>query len=388
MTLRFYLHGSFTEGTDTLPGKDFSFVLDSYRDIEIPSFLIWFYRDTNGKALLAKIRRTTRPADLGIKVYVTDPVTIQLYVHGLLDSVYPDPEEQVGLSPKELANELMLMRDMFIVPDDKSQLVKDRILRDNRGTVDESYFTLSDGVPDDELFVEAADAYYTGFRLFGLPRHEVPPLREEQVLASDLANIFAGLEKGQVTADGKHVFKYRGRRLYLQIVDRTPYEATLGVDFIYNFLDERRAVFVQYKCQKRGGKYYRSGDESHDFEVARMSEIPGLGLCPNLTATNLRLCRCPVFVKLCKREIAEAHDIPLGVYHPLCLWKWHVGQRAGLSIEDEPHFNNQQFQQLVKTGLIGSTPEQTQEIERHLIGKGLDARLKLIFEEERIKKRP
>jgi hypothetical protein len=50
---RFYIYGTFAEGSDTLLADDFSFVVDSHRELEAPSFLIWLYRDTDGKALRA-----------------------------------------------------------------------------------------------------------------------------------------------------------------------------------------------------------------------------------------------------------------------------------------------------------------------------------------------
>lgn len=383
-TPRFYLYGTFAEGSDTLPTGEFSFVVDSYRELEVPSFLIWFYRDTDGKALLCKIRRTTRPADLGMKVYVYQAVPIRLIAHGLLNSIYPDSLKELGLSGREQAGEILLMRDFFTVPDDKSDLVKNAILRSNPTTIDDSYFLFSEQTSDDEIIVEATDAFYTGFRIFGIPPHAIPDLREQQILDFDIETVFADATKLGMTPDGKHFFEHGGRRLYLHKVDRTPIEQCLGVDLIYNFLDQRRLVFVQYKCQKAKAKYYPGSDASHDSEIERMAAIPGLSECWNLRNEEhegMRLCRCPVFIKLCKREISHAHAVPVGVYYPLCVWRWQTGRQSGVSVRDEPHFNNQQFQELVRTGLIGSTPQQTEAIEQHLVEQAHDSRLKLVFEE-------
>lgn len=382
-TQRFYLYGTFSEGSDTLPTGAFSFVVDSFRELESPSFLIWFYRDTNGKALLCKIRRTTRPADIGMKVYVYEALPIRLVAHGLLNSLYPEAHQELGRSPREQVSDILLERDFVTVPEDKANLIKNCILKSNPTIIDESYFLFDDTFVDDEIVIEATDAIYTGFRIFGIPVHDIPNLREQQILDFDIETLFADAEKLGVTPDGKHFFDHGSRRLYLHKVDRTPIEECLGVDLIYNFLDQRRLVFVQYKCQRAQGKYYRASDASHDSEIERMAAIPGLSECWNLREESheIRLCRCPVFVKLCKREISHAHAVPIGVYYPLCVWRWQIEQRAGVSIRDEPHINNHQFQELVKTGLIGSTTEQSFAIERHLVEQANDKRLKLVFEE-------
>ena len=116
-----------------------------------------------------------------------------------------------------------------------------------------------------------------------------------------------------------------------------------------------------------------------------MTSIPGLGGCYNVGCGEgeFRLCRCPVFIKLCKREVCQTHLTPIGVYYPVCAWRLLVQRHTGLSVADRPHLNNQQFQELVREGLIGSTPGQSSEIEAHLITTSGDGRLKLVFEEER-----
>lgn len=381
MEYQFYIYGTFKEDRETLPADSFSFVIDEYRRLQHPSFLIWLLRDTDGEALLCKIRKTSRPADIGMKIHVFDVRTIRISAHGLLNTIYP--EKDVWESGRDQAADMMLFRDLFAVPEEKYGTVKKAILRSNQGSLDESYFEFVDPIQSSEIAVAFNDAIQTGFRIFG----QVPildPLREDQILDFDIRTMFRDMDAVGSQPDGKHFFSKAGKRVYLHKVDRTKIERYLGVDLIYNFLDERRLVFVQYKCQKTEGKYYVSNDASHNEEVARMSSIPGSKDCFNNTESeisDLRLCRCPIFIKLCKREISDAHDIPIGVYYPLCIWCGLVKSQTGLSVSDQPHFNNDQFQKFVRNGLIGSTASQSLEIENHLISEANDNRLKLVFEE-------
>ena len=88
------------------------------------------------------------------------------------------------------------------------------------------------------------------------------------------------------------------------------------------------------------------------------------------------------------RELAseiQSSQHPVGVYYPLCVWKWHMKREKGMSVRNEPHLNRLQFQELVKTGLIGSTAQQTLEIDRHLVQQANDKRLKVIFEEQKVR---
>lgn len=386
-TLRFYLYGTYCEGSDTLRSSSFSFTVDHFIDLEVPSFLIWFHRDSDVTATLCKIRRTSKPADIGMKVEVFDAVKFRLISHGLLESVFPDSRQEIGMSARESASEMILMRDIWSVPDDKSLLVKNAVLKNNASMVDETYFLPQERTTDSELLVQASDALHTAFRIFGIPSHEIPNLLEQQILDFDIETIFADSKKLHASPDGKHYYEHNGKRLYLHKVDRTLIERALGVDLIYNYFDEKRLVFVQYKCQSaKNGRYYPSSDSSHEGEIKRMEAIPGLADCPNRSnneENSLRLCRCPVFIKLCKREIADTHTIPVGVHFPLCVWKWLTGRSKAVSTGDEPHLNNKHFQELVRMGLIGSTPQQSMEIEQHLIQRANEPRLKLIFEERR-----
>jgi hypothetical protein len=50
----FYLYGSYKEGRETLPDASFSFVVDDFTKVVVPSFLIWQYRETDGRAIASK----------------------------------------------------------------------------------------------------------------------------------------------------------------------------------------------------------------------------------------------------------------------------------------------------------------------------------------------
>lgn len=352
-----------------------------------PCFLIWLYCDTNDRAVLCKVRRITKPANHGMRLHLLEAVPIRLKRHGLLNTIYPAVLDE-GVPERDHVMRSLSRREIVSVPDDRFDVVKNVIIKSNSGTIDESYFIFDERSPNTELMIEATDAMHTGVRLTGFPAHDIPELREPQVLDFDMATLFDDTVRTGVSPDGKHFFEHGNRRVYLHKVHDTAIETCLGVDLIYNYLDQRRLVFVQYKCQKKRGRYYHGNDEYHDREVERMAAIPGLSDCFNVACSDLallRLCRCPVFVKLCAREIANSHSIPVGVYFPLCVWRWQTKQRPGISVKDEPHINSRQFQELVRVGFIGSTRQQSVEIEQHLIAKANDSRLKLIFEEERIR---
>ena len=203
----------------------------------------------------------------------------------------PTSQDQKGCCrTREQVSDILLERDFVTVPEDKANLIKNCILKSNPTIIDESYFLFDDTFVDDEIVIEATDAIYTGFRIFGTPVHDIPNLREQQILDFDLEILFADAEKLGVTPDGKHFFDHGSRRLYLHKVDRTPIEECLGVDLIYNLLDQRRLVFVQYKCQRAQGKYYRASDASHDSEIERMAASQPFGgwsdHAPNAAGTD------------------------------------------------------------------------------------------------------
>jgi hypothetical protein len=382
---RFYIYGNSISGDPDLTTDRFSFVLDARSDVEPRSFLLWIFPEDERKALLCKIRRVSKPADLGLKLEVSDVKSIKIVIHGLLNTIFPEERRRSGRTGRDHQIELTLLREIIEIPDQKRDHVINAIVKGNAPSLTKEYFRFPDTEGDSELALQTKDALRTALRIFGIGPEVLRSLREHQILDHDIDTIFEDLDKLAVTPDGRYLFKHNGRRLYLHKVDRTKLETYLGVDLIYNFLDEQRLVFVQYKCQKAKGCYYPSGDRSHDAEVERMKSIPDLGGCYNIGLSDesgVRLCRCPVYLKLCKREVAGPNLTPVGVYYPLCAWTILVRRHTGLSVGVQPHINNQQFQELVRAGLIGSTSDQTRKIQQHLLASSQDQRLKLIFEDE------
>lgn len=375
--LQFYFYSSLHR-PDGNP-KAFSFVAELFTSVNTPSFLIWMDLSSRDHATLAKIIRAKKPAARGLKVEIAALREIHISLDALLNSVHPGGT-QYGLTYVDHIQSIYDSRSIQPVPLALSDTVKNAILRNNRHTLDQSYFDITSRRSPSELLLQTRDAIETGFRIFSSGK----PLREHQILDFDIEHFLPPESHRGMDADGRRHFEFNNKRLYLRKVDRTPLESALGVDLIYHFIDEGRLVFVQYKCQRAGnsGKYYCSSDKNHDAEIQRMSDIPGLKTCANLKfdLNEARLCQCPVFVKLCKREIARHHSIPVGVYFPLCIWRLQLKHASGLSVRSFPHLNALQFQDLVKSSLIGSTREQSNAIIRHLLNID-DNRRKIVFEE-------
>jgi hypothetical protein len=238
-----------------------------------------------------------------------------------------------------------------------------------------------------DLVPQAIDSFSVAFSLFGLDPRDIPPLTEEQILDFDVERMFSN----QINRlpDGRHFFQHQGKVLYLHKVHNTRIERCIGVDLIYNFLEERRLVFVQYKClnDETGKKFYKSNDKHFPTELAKMKEIPGVNICPNFMTrerSELRICRCPVYVKLCRREIQGKRMAPYGFYYSICAWDHiYTEDAASVTLDDQPHITNEQFLELTKSGLFGSTPNQSDEISKHLVDQAQDERLKLVFTEVR-----
>jgi hypothetical protein len=183
-----------------------------------------------------------------------------------------------------------------------------------------------------------------------------------------------------------HFFTHNNKELYIHKVHRTPIEKCLGVDLIYNFLNEQRLLFIQYKCLTNEKKFYKSSDRHFPDELKRMKEIPGVNDCKNFQANkreDLRICGCPVFIKLCAREIKGRRKTPYSFYYPICIWDYiySIDKNKFITLEDEPKITNEHFNDLAKSGLLGSLPNQSKIISDHLIDGSKDERLKLIFEE-------
>lgn len=351
--------------------SEFTFAVPRSIDVEELSFLLLF---GNGNSVcLGKIYSARNVTTFEQRISVYEAVSIELNRDALLRSVdYSTASRAFEQAP-------------VLVEDGKSDLVKNSIIRRNDSKIDDAYFRFGRKAPEDsEVGTQAADAVSSALRIFGWKPSEIPPLREEQILDFDIDTIFG--DRVARTPDGKHFFTHNGRKLYLHKTDRTNLEKYLGVDLIYNFLDQRRIVFIQYKCVASDSRaFVRSKDRNMQHQMMLMKSLPGIGECYNFSTKNLeelRLCRCPVFIKLCAREIKHGNRIPEGSYFPLCIWEQLYRDASNsIKLSEGTHINNQQFQELVKAGLIGSLPSQSLQIQDYLMSVSKDRRLRLIFEE-------
>lgn len=338
--------------------------------LQVPAFALLTLLDERHKLLLCKIRRPPQVAANGVTLHVEEAIPVAVDRKAIARS---------GFGVQEL--------DYFAfteAPAAKVPLIKNSILERNP-SLSPSYFAFgkNDELPD--LVRHTNDALQTAVRLFGSPE-TLRELTEEQILDFDWQHAFPESSKIVTIPDGKIVYEYAGRLLYIQKVHATVIERALGVDLIYNYADEGRLVFVQYKCHKPGQKkYYVSSDTNHDKELKRMLAMPGVSDCPNLRLTDerdLRLCRCPAFIKLCARKVRRSASIPDASYYPVCTWKLLVAKQSGcIARTDGPHLNNVQFADLTRGGLIGSTRDYSRQIDVQLRRSTRDQRLRLFFEE-------
>jgi hypothetical protein len=162
MPLSFYLYGTTDRTSDDEFRNTFSFTLAEHSQVHLPACLIWLFPDTPGKVLLCKIRRTTKPADMGMVIHVYDVIKIRLSGRGILSSL--DPTISKVLSGKEQEDYLLTFRSLLSVPDQNVGLVKNAILKSNAGIVDESYFISQTDSPQTDVLFEADDAFHTALR--------------------------------------------------------------------------------------------------------------------------------------------------------------------------------------------------------------------------------
>lgn len=338
-----------------------------------PSFIV-LRNDSDGHTYLGKILYKLKGMTFGRILSVRQVIRIDLDWDRALAECFPPHSEGI-----------LERGDPAEVPaENTGRLVKG--ILDSNPDLTPGYFTIDAprGEPVIEIVPQIVDSFSVAFRLFGLDPRDVPPLTEEQVMDFEIDTMF-GPKVGR-TPDGKHFFDLDGKVLYVHKVHNTSIERCLGVDLIYNFVEQRRILFIQYKCLSKGDrKFYKSGDPHLRTEMARMKAIPGVDRCHNFGEVDreaLRICRCPVYVKLCSRRPQSMRAAPSGFYYPLCIWE-HLYRSTDsyLTLKDGPRLSNDQFADLVGAGLLGSTPAQASDIEAHLIDGSGDERLKLIFEE-------
>ena len=265
-----------------------------------------------------------------------------------------------------------------------------KYLEENNGNLDK-YFNAErhqcNGISL-ETGIQAKDAFTTAFNIFGLIPRDYTNLTEDQIVSWELEKMSPFLES---TPDGKHFIEYNSKRLYIQKVHNTPIEKCLGVDLIYNFLDEQRIILIQYKCfNYNNKKFYKSKDPHLKKELKKMLTFKFIKNCQNLGSRdlkNLRICGCPFFIKLCSRTIPNHREVPYGFYYAVCVWDSLCSQpKAYIDYGDEPKISNQLFKELVHSGLIGTTKECAKLIDKKLLKELNSDKLTLIFSEEKVGK--
>ncbi|MFA5197583.1 MAG: hypothetical protein WC437_04145 [Patescibacteria group bacterium] len=237
-----------------------------------------------------------------------------------------------------------------------------------------------------ETSVQVIDAFATAFDIFGLNRHNYTRLSEEQIMDWEIEKLSPFMS---ADPDGKRYLEMGNKKLYIQKVHNTAIERCLGVDLIYNFIGEHRVIFIQYKCFNHDNKkYYKSKDTNSELEIKRMTDFDFIRNCQNISTqelTDLRICDCPMFVKLCSREISEKKEEPYGYYYAVCVWRFLTKQeKSFIDYDDEPKISNSLFKDLVRAGLIGTIKQEAKLIDDKLLKDFADNRLTLIFTEKKV----
>lgn len=356
--------------------NEFSFTVGRDAEIQAPSFIVLISRE-NSTVRLAKVRRIRKVATLDTALDLYDVCR----AHIDRDRVARwAAREQIPLPTSE--QPVTAMTKLYFSIRDELLLSNPELTRD--------YFEFHAYSPDSVIPVQLGDAVATGLRIFErtapLNGH-YKGLQEQEIFDLDIQSFF----DGPVRCDplGRYHYEKGDRLLLIHKVDRKQLEKCIGVDLVYNNVDEQRCVFIQYKCQGHNGKpYYCNSDKTLLREVDRMQQIPGLQECRNLASSlaDARLCGCSVFLKLCRREVPIHHKVPRGAYFPLCVWR-HLMDKykgAGIDVDVRPHLTNDMFSEAFHAGLIGTTPRQTQELQDYLDPAGRDDRVRLVFEERRL----
>lgn len=302
---------------------------------------------------------------------------------------------EIEFSLNEVINLLHLRQDRFeeeekiiLISENSAKIAKlKRYLEENNGNLDR-YFREKIRVRNSASLgaeVQAIDALATAFDIFGLGPQEYTNLTEEQIMDWEISGMSPFLE---LTPDGKHFIEKNGRRLYIQKVHNTPVEKCLGVDMIYNFLDEGRIVFIQYKCLNYNDKkFYMSKDAHLKIELKKMLNFDFVKNCQNFKSNgieNMRTCGCPFFVKLCSRNIPDHREEPYGFYYAICVWACLTKQpKPYIDYDDEPKISNQLFKELIHLGLIGTIKDHAYVVNDKLLKEVDNERLTLIFTEQK-----
>ena len=353
-----------------------TFSLPAYNLIKKKSFILIYFPHIK-RMHIGKIYNVRKTTTYDINLTVREIVKISLSLEDIEKCI-----KDLSIFPGDIKN-----YEVLYIPGDCSECLKKKILSKNDEILTNDYFKFYDQVShrNPYIYAQIIDGLKLGFDLSGIGSREIPPLTEEQVLDFEINEIFKGKIKS--TPDGLHFFQKGGQLLYIQKVHNTRLEKCLGVDLIYNYYTQGRVLFIQYKCFNYKDKYYKSKDIHFRKELEKLKAIPQVKKCYNFRSTkrdNLRICRCPVFIKLCSREIEKLKSKPKGYYYPICIWDFIYSENeAYITFQDEPKITNQLFLFLARKKLIGTTYDQIKEINQHILNLTDDRRLKLIFTESR-----
>ncbi len=268
-----------------------------------------------------------------------------------------------------------------------SYYIMDEILTSNKGTICDSYFSFERIISNGEnpLFTEFVDSFILALNIFGFDNKHMPVVNEKQILNYNLNTIFPNIRK---SINGDYFFEYLDERLTIKAIHSLPISECFGIDLIYYFNDEGRAIFIRYECLDNSKN--KLTDTSIDYvckHIPIAKSIPDIAECYNFKVTSqqeLRICKCPIYIKLCSRQIKDHRYIPSGVYYPICVWNYLYKNNKYMSFDSYPKISHNQFLELIGSRLIGSNLIQYEQIENYLSRNNEDKRLKLIFIQSKI----
>ena len=201
-------------------------------------------------------------------------------------------------------------------------------------------------------------------------------LHEDQMLINDMQK-FPGFMHIKSTQYGEAVFKNNQVILRVVMANRLPLEQQTGADLIYYNETYKSFVFVQYKAMDHHSNEarFRLPNTQLSKELKRMEELWNQ-LCDHGSDSSLpafRLAKTAYFLKLCPRIAFDPDDTDLvkGMYIPLRYWKRLEmdpsikGPRGGRVVTYKNvgrYLNNTIFAELVAGGWIGTTTQQTDQL--------------------------
>lgn len=288
----------------------------------------------------------------------------------------------------ELARKIISSEYPVLLKTSTSNKIKNAIIKYNKETIRESYFNFKRIVSekDNPLLTQFVDAFILALSIFGVSSKHMPVVHEEQILNYDLSAIFKeALSYAPICRinDDEYIFNFYNKSLIIKAFHSRQISDCIGIDLIYNFEKEGRTIFIRYECLGSLKNKSLEVDDIYVSEIIQISNaISDIAECYNFKATDLdelRVCKCPIYIKLCSRQIKDYKYAPSGFYYPICVWSRLCQNKAEISFDDNPKLSKHQFLELVQLKLIGSSLNQSKQLMDYLIKNTSDQRLKLIF---------